>query len=111
MKLLSGMMLIILAQLISYIQLQGQGKWQFFKKYQFIVVFFGLPIGYLLINSTRLINSHFGQTWQGRLIGQGIGVIVFSLMSYFMFDERITIKTGICITLSIIVILINIYWK
>jgi hypothetical protein len=30
------------------------------------------------------------------------------LMSYFLFKEQITIKTGICIILSIIIILINI---
>mgnify|MGYP006935486133 CR=1 FL=1 len=111
MKLIYGMLIIVLAQVVSYVQLQGQGKWQFFKDYPLIIMFLGLPIGYLLINSTMLINGYFGTTWQGRLIGQGIGVIVFSLMSYFLFKENLTIKTCICIALSVIVILINIYWK
>lgn len=111
MKLIIGMFLITLAQVISYLQLQGQCKWQFFKDNPLIIMFLGLPIGYLLIQSTANINSFFGATWQGRLIGQGIGVIVFALMSYLVFKEPITIKTGICITLAIIIILINIFWK
>lgn len=111
MKLLYGMGLITLAQVISYLQLQGQGKWEFFKENPLIIMFLGLPIGYLLIMSTMNINGYFGTTWQGRLIGQGIGVIVFSLMSWFLFKEQMTIKTAICITLSLIIILINVYWN
>ena len=105
------MLLITLAQVISYLQLQGQGKWEFFKQNPFIIMFLGLPIGYLLITSTSNINGFFGATWQGRLIGQGIGVIVFALMSFFLFKENITIKTAICITLALVIIIINIYWK
>lgn len=111
MKLILGMFLITLAQVISYLQLQGQGKWQFFKDNPFIIMFLGLPIGYLLIKSTGNINDYFGATWQGRLIGQGIGVIIFALMSYFIFKEAITVKTGICITLALVIIIINIFWK
>lgn len=105
------MLLITVAQVISYLQLQGQGKWQFFKDNPFIIMFLGIPIGYLLIQSTSNINSFFGATWQGRLIGQGIGVIIFALMSYFMFKEPVTLKTGVCITLALTIILINIFWK
>lgn len=111
MKLLYGMGLITLAQIISYLQLQGQGKWLFFKENPYLIMFLGLPIGYLLIMSTSNINEYFGATWQGRLIGQGIGVIIFALMSFLLFREQITIKTGICITLALIIILINIFWK
>ena len=111
MKLMYGMGLITLAQIISYLQLQGQGKWLFFKENPYLIMFLGLPIGYLLIMSTSNINEYFGGTWQGRLNGQGIGVIIFALMSFLLFKEQITIKTGICITLALIIILINIFWK
>lgn len=111
MKLIYGMALIVVAQVVSYLQLQGQGKWAFFKNYPLLIAFLGLPIGYMLINSTRLINSHFDATWPGRLIGQGIGVIVFSLMSAILFKEPITMKTAICIVLSLVIILINVFWK
>lgn len=111
MKLILGMLLITLAQVISYLQLQGQGKWQFFKDYPLVIMFLGLPIGYLLIQSTSNINSYFGATWQGRLIGQGIGVVIFAVMSFFMFKESITLKTGICIVLALVIIIINIFWK
>lgn len=105
------MILLIAVQVISYIQLQGPIKWPILRKYDFALAFLGVPIGYMLINFTRLVNDHFGATWQGRLIGQGVGVTIFAIMSYLLFKEPITVKTGICIALSMIIILINIYWK
>jgi multidrug transporter EmrE-like cation transporter len=105
------MLLILTAQVISYIQLQGPGKWPILRKYEYVAIFAGVPIGYLLITATRMMNSHFGATWPGRLIGQGIGLTVFYLMSFLLFRESMTAKTAVCITLSILIILINIYWK
>lgn len=112
MKLFQGILLVIVAQVISYIQLQGPGKWESLKKYEYALVLMGIPIGLLLMNSTKLINGHFdGSTWPGRLIGQGIGIIVFSVLSFMVFREGITMKTAVCIMLSLVIILIQIYWK
>jgi hypothetical protein len=38
--------------------------------------------------------------WPSRLIGFGIGVIVFTIMSYYMFKEPITPKTLTCLGLG-----------
>ena len=112
MKLIQGIFLIVIAQILSYVQLQGPSKWEFVKKHQYAFVLLGIPIGFILINSTRLINSHFGgSTWPGRLIGQSIGVLMFTILSYLVFKEGMTMKTGVCVALSVIIILIQIYWK
>jgi hypothetical protein len=39
------------------------------------------------------------------------GVIVFTFMSHFMFKEPLTIKTITCLILSILVVLIQLFWK
>jgi hypothetical protein len=112
MKFIQGIFLVILAQIISYLQLQGPGKWEILKRYEYVLVLMGIPIGFLLINATKLINGYFnGSTWPGRLVGQSIGIIIFSIMSYLVFKEGVTVKTATCILLSIAIILIQIYWK
>ncbi len=110
-KLLYPLLLVTIAQVISYLQLQGSSKFPILKGSYWVLAIVSIPIGFLLVKYTELINAYFGATWQGRLIGQGVGVITFSVMSWIIFREPVTVKTGICITLSLIIILINIYWK
>jgi MFS superfamily sulfate permease-like transporter len=111
MKLIEGVLIIILAQVISFFQLQGQGRWVWAKDNPLIMMLLGLPVSYLYIKSTGLINDYTLQTWPGRLIGQSIGVIIFSLLSWLVFKETMTLKTMVCVCLSLTVILIQIYWK
>ncbi len=111
MKLLNGIGIIILAQILSFIQLQGQVKWPWAKDNPLVMMLFGLPIGYMFIKSTGIINEVTGETWPGRLIGQGIGIVMFSIMSWIMFREPLTIKTGVCIALALSVVVIQIFWK
>ena len=49
MKLLNGVGIIIIAQIISFIQLQGQVKWPRAKDHPLAMMLFGLPIGYMSI--------------------------------------------------------------
>jgi multidrug transporter EmrE-like cation transporter len=52
-----------------------------------------------------------GEIWPSRMIGFGIGVIVFSIMGYLLFREPITLKTGISILLAIGIIFIQLKMK
>lgn len=111
MKLVYGVLVIIVAQILSFFQLQSQSRWIWAKENTLILMFIGLPISFLYIKSTGLINEYTGQTWPGRLIGQSIGVIIFSLLSWLVFKEQMTLKTMVCVSLSLTVILIQIFWK
>ena len=111
MKLINGMLIGALAQIITFVQLQGQIRWPWVKDNPLIVVLLGLPISYLFMNSTRLFNEATGATWPGRLIGQSIGIVVFATMSWLLFKEPVTTKTTMCIILALCVILIQIFWK
>jgi len=59
----------------------------------------------------HLVGWADGQLWPSRLIGFSIGIIVFSLMSHFLFGEGITLKTSICLILSACILGIQIFWK
>jgi len=56
--------------------------------------------------------QHFdGQLWPSRLIGFVIGTIMFTIMSVSLFGEPITIKTGVCLLLSLMILMVQLFWK
>ena len=111
-KLIIGIVFGILAQIITFFQLQGQMKYDFLKNNLWFTAFLGVPISLLFMFSVRnLVTAYNGEMWPSRLIGFGIGVIVFAIMSHYMFKEPFTPKTIVCIGLGVTIILIQILWK
>jgi hypothetical protein len=111
-KLLLGILFGTIAQMLVFIQLQGSIKYQIFKDYKWIVLLMGIPITWLFLESVKYIYEWSGgQIWPGRLIGFSIGITVFTLMSVILFGEGISVKTGVCLLLSAIILIIQIFWK
>ena len=112
MDLLKGFIYGLIAQVITFLQLQGQMKYSILKNNTWFVVLLGLPISYLFMISVKyFVAAYDGQIWPSRLIGFGIGVIVFGLMSHWLFKEPFTLKTLICLGLGSLIVLIQILWK
>jgi len=112
MNLLKGFIYGLIAQVITFLQLQGQLKYDILKNNTWFVVLLGLPISYLFMISVRhFVDAYDGQIWPSRLIGFGIGVVVFSLMSHWLFKEPLTPKTLVCLGLGSLIVLIQIIWK
>jgi multidrug transporter EmrE-like cation transporter len=112
MNLLKGFIFGLLAQIFTFLQLQGQIKIEWFKNHIFLVACMGIPISLLFMYSVRnFVAAYDGAIWPSRLIGFGIGVVVFTIMSHFMFDEPLTPKTLTCLSLGVVIILIQIFWK
>jgi multidrug transporter EmrE-like cation transporter len=112
MDLLKGFIYGLIAQVITFLQLQGQLKYTMLKNNTWFVVLLGLPISYLFMISVKhFVAAYDGQIWPSRLIGFGIGVVVFSLMSHWLFKEPLTLKTIICLGLGSLIVLIQILWK
>jgi hypothetical protein len=71
-----------------------------------------VPLSWLYIKSVEHFVAAFdGQLWPSRLIGFGLGITVFSLMSYYLFKEPFTPKTIVSIGLGLTIIAIQILWK
>ena len=68
----------------------------------------GIPVGYMFWWATKFSYEHFGFTWNIRMIGFGIGTIVFGLCSYLFLKEIPTLKTVICLLLALSIILIQV---
>jgi len=112
MQLLKGFIFGLIAQILIFFQLQGQIKYEWFKNHPITMAFMGVPISLLFIHSVRnFVDAYDGQIWPSRLIGFGIGVIVFTVMSHYLFKEPISLKTLTCLGLGVLIILIQIFWK
>jgi hypothetical protein len=112
MQILLGILWGIMAQVVMFIQIQGQFKFEWLKHNVWFTILMGLPISFMIIQSVRnFVEAFDGQIWPSRLIGFGIGVFVFSIMAHFMFREPFTLKTGVCLLLGLGIIIIQIFWK
>lgn len=112
MHLLKGFIFGLIAQIITFLQLQGQMKYEWFRNNMWFGVLMGLPISYLFMMSVKhFVMAYDGQIWPSRLIGFGIGVVVFTIMSYYLFKEPLSAKTLTCLGLGTLIILIQIFWK
>jgi hypothetical protein len=93
-------------------QLQGAIKYGWYEIYMWVILLSSVPISYLYIVAVRMYVEGFGgQIWPSRLIGFALGIMVFTLMSIFLFNEHMTTKTAVCLTLSFLVVLIQLFWK
>lgn len=112
MYIIYGILWGLIAQVLTFLQLQGQLKYEWFKNHTYIVMFMGVPISYMFMQSVKnFVLAFEGEIWPSRLIGFGIGVVVFTIMSELLFKEPFVAKTGVCLFLGLLIILIQIYWK
>jgi multidrug transporter EmrE-like cation transporter len=112
MNIIYGIIWGVLAQIATFMQLQGQLKFEWMKQHTWAVVLMGIPISFMFMQSVKhFVLAFGGEIWPSRLLGFGIGVIIFTIMSELMFKEPFTLKTGICLFLGVLIILTQLFWK
>jgi len=112
MNFILGLLYGIAAQIFTFIQLQGQFKFQWMKDNPFYMALMGVPISLLYLGSVKHLVAHFdGQLWPSRLMGFAIGAIIFTAMSWAWFKEPLSLKTLICLGLAVCIMLIQLFWK
>ena len=107
---LIGLFWFLIGHIAVFFQLNGQFKWDFMKS-QWWIILAGLPISYLFYYSTRLSYEHFGYVWNIRLIGFGLGNLIFAVMTWGILGEIPNWKTGLCLVLATTIILIQLMNK
>ena len=111
-KLFIGVVFGILAQTLTFFQLQGQLKYDWFKNHYWLVVLMGIPVSMLFMYSVKnMVTAYGGEMWPSRLIGFSIGAIVFTYFSWSLFGEPLTMKTIICLILSFSILGVQLFMK
>jgi multidrug transporter EmrE-like cation transporter len=111
-NLLIGLFFGFLAQIATFYQLQGPMKYEWFKNHYWLTVLMGIPISMMFIFSVKnMILAFDGQMWPSRLIGFSIGAMVFTYMSWTLFNEPLTLKTFVCLVLAFGILIVQLFWK
>jgi hypothetical protein len=111
-NLIIGIVFGFLAQSLTFFQLQGSLKFEWFKNNYWITVLMGIPISMLFMYSVKnMVIAFGGQLWPSRLIGFSIGAMVFTCLSWLIFNEPLTTKTYVCLALALGILLIQLFWK
>tara|TARA_Y100001937_G_C7112104_1_gene328155 strand:- start:686 stop:1021 length:336 start_codon:yes stop_codon:yes gene_type:complete len=109
MKVATFLSLVFLGHILIWFQSNGQLLWKAFRENPLLISLFGVPFSLMFIQATKIGYEIFNENlWPVRIIGFTVGTIVFSFMTYFFLGEAISIKTGICLVLCIIIILVQV---
>ena len=112
MNILWGILWGLAAQITTFLQLQGRLKYSILQNNMWFTVLMGIPISFMFLKSVKhFVDAFDGEIWPSRLLGFGLGVIVFTVMSIWLFKEPFTMKTGICLFLGLLIILVQIFYK
>ena len=72
----------------------------------------GFIISYWSIKATENIaEAYDGAVWPARLIGFGVGIIIFSILTWLILGEKIEIKSAVCVLLAFCILIIQLFWK
>ena len=111
-KLFIGVVFGIIAQTLTFFQLQGQLKYEWFKNNYWLVVLMGIPVSMLFMFSVKnMVSAYGGEMWPSRLIGFSIGAVVFTYFSWVIFGEPLSLKTIICLILSFSILGVQLFMK
>ena len=112
-KLLLGISLFFIGQILIWYQTNGQFRWDWCEKNPFaMALIFSIPISFAFIIATRHVVGYFdGQLWPGRFIGFALGISSYALMTWYFMGEGITLKTLTSLILCTGIICVQVFWK
>lgn len=112
MKLLLAIVLLATSYCLGWHQLYGQFVHPFFKKYQLWLLPVSIPMTAISLMAVKLITEHFDQkTWPSRIFTFSIGIIMFTLLNNYYFNEKINAKTATLIFMCVVIVILQIVWK
>jgi len=112
MKLLLAILLLSLVYIVGWYQIHGQFLWDWFKKYEYYLIWISVPSTLISIRAIKLINEHFnGLIWPNRILTFTIGIILFTFLTSYHFGEKLSLKTLTLLCLCGIIVTLQVIWK
>lgn len=107
-----GILFFSIGHILVWFQLNGQFKWDWFRKNEFLLASAGLIISYFYIWGTKhTVQSFDGLLWPARFVGFSIGIFVYAILVEVFFSEGINLKTLVSLALCLVLISIQVLWK
>jgi hypothetical protein len=105
--------LFVIGHVILWYQSNSQFFSEWAKDHKILMAFIlGPPASILFVMGVGLVSEGTGGAiWPTRFIPNSIGLLVFTLMTYFIFQQGLDMKNGICLGLSVLIIAIQVLWK
>ena len=112
-KLYLACLLITLGHVISWYATYSQFLYGWCKENVVLLpLIFSIPTGYFFTYGMRFAVQEMDQVWGPRLLGFGLSYLVFPILTYIYFGENMfSPKTLTCVGLSVLIVLIQVFWK
>jgi hypothetical protein len=109
---LLGIGWLFIAQSLAWYQTHLQFLYSWAKTNPFwVALLLGLPTSWSYIMAAKHMYFYFdGIVWPGRLIGFAVGILSFAFLAYIHLGEPMTLKVATTLFLSLLIILIQIFW-
>ena len=112
MNLVIGLVYFLIGQIIVWFATNAQFFNELAARRPLMLTVLAAPVTYLFIIGTKHCALHFdGMLWPGRFIGFAMGMIAFTVLTYWIMDEPVNIKTFISLVLATALVCIQIFWK
>jgi len=108
-----GIVFFVFANIFAWFQFNSQFIWEWWKDRPLTsALVFAVPMSLCFWHAVKNVVSDTGELWAGKLMGFGVGTIVYAVLTYVLARESIfTVKTMACLVLAALIISIQISWK
>ena len=98
---------------LAWFQLNSQFIWNYWKTRPLLAIcLYSIPVGLLFWFGARYIYDETGDLWTGRFLAFSSSYMVFPVLTWILHNESpFTTKTMLCIGLSFLIMLIQVFWK
>jgi hypothetical protein len=105
--------LFVIGNILAWFQSNSQFLWEWwYERPVTTILIYSIPTGFAFYYGWRFaVESFEGSLWAARMFGFGIATIIFGIMSYLFKGEGVTVKTAVCLALSVVIIFIQVFWK
>tara|TARA_B110000977_G_scaffold57971_1_gene78809 strand:- start:1672 stop:1998 length:327 start_codon:yes stop_codon:yes gene_type:complete len=104
-----GVLLMVLAQSLVFVQSYFPLRYDWVDKNKWVLYLISIPITHIFIVATKICVNEFGTNWASRFIGQSVGIIIFMAFNYMFFKEGLDVKNLISLILVVIILFIQFY--
>ena len=113
MKILIGVILFTIGNILAWFQFNSQFVWDWWKDKPFVtVLIYAIPMSLCFWCGTKIIVEETDALWTSRLIAFSASYLIFPALTWCMAGESpLTAKTIICTLLAIGIICTQLFWK